>query len=837
MKIVRARKSSKTGNVFVIEKYYYTPQEECPDTKTPACQPETPSEVIKNENIYHCAKCHKNVIVSKPSNVRYSLKLHYLRNPGHSLSHPPRSPPSLDFASLPEGEKLTVAEGMFSYLAVTKGVPFKLFKVFSPYIRKCFNPNFLLGPRKCAAIATNVFGKRSENILSQELAAAKFITISFDASIHMKQNLFTIFATFFQDNQICHRLLDITILPDEKAATATGVIKSVIQKYKIAPEKIVAICADNCATNYGSVHRTGPNNVFALLKIEYGEDKLVGIGCLAHIIHNSLKEACNGTKTDVGKMIYKAEKYFAKEPVRVKNYTELSLALGLGRNPDLPSSYVLTRWLSMKRALEKMIGSFRLLRSYFNSLTGKLSKDEQELKKFFSSQDVLPWLIVLYELAEEFEQTVISIEGDDISLLSSIAKFDELKEKMRDREISDAVNEHIDALPNAQNFRHQVRQVYDNVFGYMESRSQWTASLKTLNWINLDKELSVNDICTSTKILENLGLIAPISAEVLAAEVDQINETIENQLTNWTQKRTPIIKRWNQVLNSVIDSNIIQILLQYAFAMPGTNATCERLFSHVKYYWTKWKSSLKRETLVSVMKIRFNLNADPEKVFNLLVTDENLRHSVRNSDKYKTVTEEEHFENEHSDGNHSDAERSERDQSDAEHSERDHSDEEHRFSESDSDVFSEEFNEVHTGEMHTKRVHSGKVQTKERFNEETYTEYEPSEKDNDDEVSSSEEESSDDEEESEDEAETVLQNNLTKPQKRQSLGTPTPIKNTSKKTKSANVRKALDFSDKILEETAPDKISEANKKQIKTKKEYSSEELEKIKILKAKYCE
>ena len=316
-------------------------------------------------------------------------------------------------------------------------------------------------------------------------------------------------------------------------------------------------------------------------------------------------------------------------------------------------------------------------------------------------------------------------------------------------------------------------------------------------------------------------------------------------MTNWTQKRTPIIKRWNQILNSVIDSNNIQILLQYAFAMPGTNATCERLFSHVKYYWTKWKSSLKRETLVSVMKVRFNLNADPEKVFNLLVTDENLRHSVRNSDKYKTVTEEEHFENEHSNGNHSYAEQSERDHSDAECSdennsdaeqnERDLSGEEHRRSESgSSDDFSEELNDVHTGEMHSKRVHSGKVQTKERFNEETYTEYEPSEKDNDDEVSSNEEESSDDEEESaEDEAETVLQ----KPLKRQSLGTPTPIKNTSKKTKNANVRKALDFSDKKLEETALVKISAANEKHVKTKKKYSPEELEKIKILKAKFCE
>ena len=69
-------------------------------------------------------------------------------------------------------------------------------------------------------------------------------------------------------------------------------------------------------------------------------------------------------------------------------------------------------------------------------------------------------------------------------------------------------------------------------------------------------------------------------------------------------------------------------LLNFAFALPGTNATCERLFSQVKCFWHQWKGNMVYDTMVEVMKIRFNLTNKPEEIFDLFVSDAQLREEI-----------------------------------------------------------------------------------------------------------------------------------------------------------------------------------------------------------------
>lgn len=387
------RRSSKGGTFFVIEKYFYLESEQCP-----TCPPS-----INTPRQFHCAQCHRNL--NPTSDIRYELSKHY-RNRGHSLDNPPRAYEPKVFADLNEQDQLLVSEGIFSFLAIIQSVSFNCFKFFSKYINICFNPKFSLSPRKCSAIAKGVYAPLAEVKLTQELKDAPFLTIGFDGSIMHHKKLFPIIATFFESkhkHKICHRLLGLRIVGRETADDILNILKEIIGKYKIS-EKIVAMCGDNCPTNYGSRERTGKGNVFAKLQQEVGA-KIFGIGCIDHVLHNAVKHGCKQIDKDIETMLYKLFKYFQEEPSRGTSLLEICLALGV--DCQLPESYVQTRWLSMDKALTVLILMFSQLRDYFNGVTTTTSAATNKIKdfkKFFSQKDLFPWLVVLQSVTSEFKK-------------------------------------------------------------------------------------------------------------------------------------------------------------------------------------------------------------------------------------------------------------------------------------------------------------------------------------------------------------------------------------------------------------------------------------------------
>lgn len=78
--------------------------------------------------------------------------------------------------------------------------------------------------------------------------------------------------------------LAIKFIPNETSATIGTELLDSGHGWNIQ-EKVIAFGADNCPTNFGGITRRGDNNVFARLKGEFGRG-ILGIGCIAHIIHN-----------------------------------------------------------------------------------------------------------------------------------------------------------------------------------------------------------------------------------------------------------------------------------------------------------------------------------------------------------------------------------------------------------------------------------------------------------------------------------------------------------------------------------------------------------------------
>jgi capsid portal protein len=67
--------------------------------------------------------------------------------------------------------------------------------------------------------------------------------------------------------------------------------------------------ADNTNSNFGDVKRKEEENVFR--KVQSDLDRpIVGIGCSAHIVHNSVQTACDSLPLDIEVIVIKIYKYF-----------------------------------------------------------------------------------------------------------------------------------------------------------------------------------------------------------------------------------------------------------------------------------------------------------------------------------------------------------------------------------------------------------------------------------------------------------------------------------------------------------------------------------------------
>lgn len=115
---------------------------------------------------------------------------------------------------------------------------------------------------KCEAIATNVFAPFVLDKIKKDLAGVMHLTISTDAS-NMRGNikLFPVLVRYFIPTiGVRVKIIELSSEKCETSQTISNLLKKSIDELQIA-DKVVAFCADNCPTNFGSSIRTGRNNV------------------------------------------------------------------------------------------------------------------------------------------------------------------------------------------------------------------------------------------------------------------------------------------------------------------------------------------------------------------------------------------------------------------------------------------------------------------------------------------------------------------------------------------------------------------------------------------------
>lgn len=144
--------------------------------------------------------------------------------------------------------------------------------------------------------------------------------------------------------------LAIKLVPNETSETIGTELLNAGKEWKI-DDKVIALSADNCPTNFGGVSRRGQNNVFARLKQNLGRE-IIGIGCAAHIIHNAFDHACDQLPVEMEQIVVNVHKHFHIHTIRVENLKELCDDAGV--QYEKLTNHSGTRFLTLLPAVSKV---------------------------------------------------------------------------------------------------------------------------------------------------------------------------------------------------------------------------------------------------------------------------------------------------------------------------------------------------------------------------------------------------------------------------------------------------------------------------------------------------
>lgn len=268
--------------------------------------------------------------------------------------------------------KLLAAEATMAYHVVHHNYSYLSCDCANKLFKKVFPDSEIAAKFACArtkteAIINGVLGPHSVKLCLDEMRKLDipYIGVSSDGSNHGSIKMFPVLIQYFHPKKgIQHVLLSFESLEKETAVRIFDLLKVNLTKHELL-HKCIAFGGDNCPTNFGGINRAGHNNVFHLMKQETERD-LVGVGCPAHLLHNTARHGFDRMDMDIEALVLKIYGHFSIYTIRTEELKKFCSFVDTEYKKVLKHSK--TRWLSLMPTVERILYLYAALKSYFNSI-------------------------------------------------------------------------------------------------------------------------------------------------------------------------------------------------------------------------------------------------------------------------------------------------------------------------------------------------------------------------------------------------------------------------------------------------------------------------------------
>ncbi|CAI6360864.1 unnamed protein product [Macrosiphum euphorbiae] len=542
-----------------------------------------------------------------------------------------------------ESLKLAAKEITLAFHTVMHNHSFNSMTCTADLIRLLFNEKkFTCAKTKTRDLIVNILAPFAMENTIEGLKKANYISVLVDASNHKSVKLVPVIVRYFNPkNGIKNDILDFSSLPGETAELIHNKIVSVLKKFELE-EKIISFSGDNTNTNFGGIARKGKNNVFLKLKNTLKRN-ILGLGCCAHVIHNSIQYAADSLPIDIEIIVCKIFGYFHIYTVRVETLKEFCSFVDVQYKEILAHSK--TRWLSLYPAIERIIEMFSALKSYFLSQ----NNCPNILKTFFKNETSILWLNFLQSQLKTINIYIKIIENQKLCAVELILIMEKLTTKLKNKKDDFFLPSDIEALLVhleesgeiiKSEFKETCTKFYDLCINYI---TDWTASNQHIPELN-----SLTWVCLSNKDEINWSNIKPsisflkLNFNITLNEEELYEQFLRNKTDEWQCKTSE--EKWLSIFKSFKENNIDYSMLlkivEFAFALPGSNAAVERIFSLMNSCWTKSRGNLCINTVEATLVIKTNLENKPcQQFYEDISKNKDLLIRVHKTAKYSTTNQ------------------------------------------------------------------------------------------------------------------------------------------------------------------------------------------------------
>lgn len=229
----------------------------------------------------------------------------------------------------------------------------------------------------------------------------------------------------------------------------------------------------------------------------------------------------------------------------------------------------------------------------------------------------------IHSQSSTFHQTILKIEGQNISAIEAAKEINRLKENLTLKQSTQFLPHSVRNLlvqlqengcVEAEHVKNMVLEFYKTSNEYLQ---QWTSFNK--------EELEIFDWATLTEVpqWEEVQKIMDYLIEKRYIDSDKDTEIFDEfsllckyitsqKLKEWNSLNVSMENRWVEIFQHFRNNNLnhvhFRLIIEYILCLPGTNAPVERVFSLMNKLWTAEKTQLQVSVLKSMLITKVNIN-------------------------------------------------------------------------------------------------------------------------------------------------------------------------------------------------------------------------------------
>jgi hAT family C-terminal dimerisation region len=494
------------------------------------------------------------------------------------------------------------------------------------------------GRTKSSAIVNNVLYPYSLELVLDDLQNGLPFSVATDATNKGNRKVYPVVVQYFTASEgMCYKILDFYEDSFEDSASIKSQLCRVLHEKGLSWSNVTAYGADNASVNYGV-----NNSVYQKL-VEQENENIIAAHCNDHILHNCAKNALKVLSFDIENLVLKV---FAEFSNSAKKREELKECFAFCESEfHEVVRHVPTRWLSLFKAVERLLLSWKPLKAYFLALGSDecakaiwniLSDQENEISSDEEPTFSELYLFFTHYFMSCFQETLLKLENRSTTACDLYLILEKFRESLR-RKIDDKffgmkvkLAFRRNYLPDrlVQKFTQEALLVYTRALTYLEKWFSFNNSpyckFTALSLGNLTKPPTLDEVI-------EIWMMSPWKNDVPPDDFHDELGALEFVFPSLP--RTSSLDKWRSFFEKESAPNLLKIV-QYVMSIPVSNANVERIFSVMGNVWTDERNCLCVESVRSELCIFFNIPYTCTEFKDAISKNKKLLKAVESNIKY-----------------------------------------------------------------------------------------------------------------------------------------------------------------------------------------------------------